>query len=56
MAALFWLPLIIPTVICVLLASGFTIIQPNDSRVVTFFGRYMGTLRQSGFLYTVRSA
>lgn len=37
----------------VLLLSGFTIIQPNDARVVTFFGRYMGTLRQSGFLYTI---
>lgn len=37
----------------VVLLSGFTIIQPNEARVVTFFGRYMGTLRQSGFLYTI---
>ena len=40
-------------VIGVLLATGFTIIQPNEARVLTFFGRYMGTLRQSGFLYTI---
>jgi regulator of protease activity HflC (stomatin/prohibitin superfamily) len=53
-AALFLWPLIIPiAIIGVLFASGFTIIQPNDARVITFFGRYVGTLRQSGFLYTV---
>ena len=52
-ALLFW-PLIIPiAVICVLTASGFTVIQPNEARVVTFFGRYIGTLRQNGFLFTV---
>ncbi len=54
LGALFFWPIIIPIVIVgVLFASGFTIIQPNDSRVVTFFGRYIGTLRESGFLYTV---
>ena len=53
-AALIWPPLAIPVaVIGVLLATGFTIIQPNEARVLTFFGRYMGTLRQSGFLYTI---
>lgn len=53
-AAVFFWPLLIPiAVIGVLVASGFTVIQPNESRVVTFFGRYVGTLRQSGFLYTV---
>jgi regulator of protease activity HflC (stomatin/prohibitin superfamily) len=40
-------------IVGVLLASGFTIIQPNDSRVITFFGSYKGTLRQNGFLYTI---
>lgn len=53
-AAIFFWPIIIPiAIIGVLFASGFTVIQPNESRVVTFFGRYIGTLRQSGFLYTV---
>jgi len=53
-AALVFPPLAIAfAVIGVLLASGFTIIQPNDSRVITFFGKYKGTLRQSGFLYTI---
>jgi regulator of protease activity HflC (stomatin/prohibitin superfamily) len=52
--ALFFWPLAVPiAVIGVILLSGFTIIQPNEARVVTFFGRYMGTLRDSGFLYTI---
>ncbi len=53
-AALIKLPLAIPVIVIgVLLATGFTIIQPNESRVITFFGIYKGTLRQSGFLYTI---
>lgn len=53
-SAVFFWPIIIPIgVVGLLFASGFTVIQPNESRVVTFFGRYVGTLRQSGFLYTV---
>jgi regulator of protease activity HflC (stomatin/prohibitin superfamily) len=54
LAALVRPPLAIPVaVIAVLFVTGFTVIQPNDSRVVTFFGDYKGTLRQSGFLYTI---
>lgn len=30
---------------------GFMIIQPNQSRVLTFFGRYGGTVRQVGFYW-----
>jgi len=53
-AAVVFLPLVVPVaVIGVLLATGFTIIQPNEARVITFFGSYKGTLRQSGFLYTI---
>lgn len=53
-AALVFLPLVVlVAVIGVLLATGFTIIQPNEARVITFFGSYKGTLRQSGFLYTI---
>lgn len=29
--------------------GGFTIIQPNDSRVLILFGKYIGTIRDSGF-------
>ncbi len=29
--------------------GGFTIVQPNESKVLVFFGKYIGTLRDSGF-------
>jgi len=47
-------PLVIGlAVVAFLAASGFTVIQPNSVRVITFFGRYVGTLRENGFLYTI---
>ncbi len=30
---------------------GFMIVEPNQSRVLTFFGRYSGTVRQNGFFW-----
>lgn len=40
-------------VIIFLLFSGFTIIQPNEAKVITFFGKYVGTIKENGFLYTI---
>ena len=31
---------------------GFMVIQPNQSRVLTFFGRYSGTVVDNGFFWT----
>lgn len=31
--------------------NGFTMIQPNDSRVLIFLGKYTGTIRESGFFW-----
>lgn len=31
--------------------GGFTVIQPNDSRVLILFGKYIGTIRDSGFYW-----
>ncbi|MBO7490693.1 MAG: SPFH domain-containing protein [Bacteroidales bacterium] len=42
---------IILTFIYILHCIGFMIIQPNQSRVLTFFGRYSGTVRQNGFFW-----
>jgi regulator of protease activity HflC (stomatin/prohibitin superfamily) len=36
-----------------ILASGFTMVKPNSSRVITFLGRYVGTVRRTGFSWTV---
>ena len=52
--ALILLPIfggIILTFIYILHCIGFMIIQPNQSRVLTFFGRYSGTVRQNGFFW-----
>jgi regulator of protease activity HflC (stomatin/prohibitin superfamily) len=29
--------------------NGFVIVQPNQAKVATFLGRYLGTIRRSGF-------
>ena len=29
--------------------NGFIVVQPNQAKVATFLGRYLGTVRQSGF-------
>lgn len=34
------------------LASGFTVVNPNDARVVQFAGRYIGSVRDAGFYLT----
>jgi regulator of protease activity HflC (stomatin/prohibitin superfamily) len=39
--------------IIIVIACSLTIAQPNQARVVTFFGRYMGSIRESGFWMTV---
>ena len=31
--------------------AGFFIVQPNQSRVLTFFGKYDGTVKENGFMW-----
>lgn len=46
--AILWI--FIPMIfVIILLASGFVIVQPNDSRVLILFGKYIGTVRDSGY-------
>ncbi|SDW68882.1 SPFH domain-containing protein [Paenibacillus sp. PDC88] len=40
-------------VVAVLLATGMTVVQPNQAMVLTFFGKYMGVIRDSGFYMTI---
>ncbi|WP_066632679.1 SPFH domain-containing protein [Desulfolucanica intricata] len=42
--------LILPTL---LLSTGIIIVQPNQAKVLTFFGRYMGSIRESGIWLTI---
>jgi len=38
--------------ICGLLFSGLYIVQPNEAKVITFFGRYVGSTINDGFWWT----
>ncbi|WP_010098866.1 SPFH domain-containing protein [Ornithinibacillus scapharcae] len=40
-------------VLVIVLGSGITLIQPNQSVVVIFLGRYMGTIRREGIVLTI---
>lgn len=44
---------IIIVVLVLILASGLTIIQPNEAKALTFFGNYIGTIRDAGLFMTV---
>ncbi len=39
-------------VIALVMFGGFFTVQPNESRVLTFFGTYTGSVRDSGFWFT----
>jgi regulator of protease activity HflC (stomatin/prohibitin superfamily) len=36
-----------------IVGSGFTVVEPKIARVVIFLGRYAGTIRRTGFTWTV---
>ena len=36
-----------------ILASGILIVQPNEAKVITFFGRYIGSIKEAGLWLTV---
>jgi regulator of protease activity HflC (stomatin/prohibitin superfamily) len=40
-------------IIFVLVVSGFTVLNPNEARVIQFFGRYVGSVTRAGFHYTL---
>ena len=35
-----------------LVLGGFYVVQPNEARVLVFFGRYIGSVRESGFWFS----
>lgn len=40
-------------IVAIVLGSGITLIQPNQSVVIIFLGKYMGTVRREGVVITV---
>jgi len=47
----FWGLLFIISVIFVILFKGLLIVNPNESKVVVFFGKYVGTIVDNGFFF-----
>ena len=43
---------IVWTLVLALALTGFAMVQPNQSRVVVLFGRYLGTVRRNGWIWT----
>src|SRR5699024_11326751 len=41
------------TVLVLILLAGLTIVKPNEAKVILLFGKYLGTIRQEGLIYTV---
>lgn len=42
---------ILSIVIAIFIAPGFIMVQPNNSRVLLLFGKYIGTIKQNGFYW-----
>jgi regulator of protease activity HflC (stomatin/prohibitin superfamily) len=38
-------------ILSIILPAGFFVVQPNEARVLVLFGKYIGTVRESGFWY-----
>lgn len=47
-----WIAGIVAVVLAAIASTGITIIAPKHSRVVTFFGKYLGTVRANGLRWT----
>ncbi|MFP7494655.1 SPFH domain-containing protein [Terribacillus saccharophilus] len=46
-------PAILLFIVAVLLMTGVVIVPPNQAYVVTFFGKYVGTIRANGLFLTI---
>lgn len=44
---------IVITLLLIVMLTGFTVIQPNQAKVFTLFGNYLGVIKQEGFWFTV---
>ena len=42
---------IILVVLSIFISGGLTVINPNQARVCTFFGKYVGTIKENGLLF-----
>lgn len=49
-----WVPFVLSAivfVVAIIFSCGFAMIEPNEAKVLTFFGKYVGTFRKVGFYW-----
>lgn len=44
---------VVAGILGIIISTGMMIVQPNVAKVVIFFGTYLGTVRESGFWFTI---
>lgn len=44
---------IVVFVIALILSTGLVLVKPNDAKVILFFGKYLGTIREAGLWWSV---
>jgi regulator of protease activity HflC (stomatin/prohibitin superfamily) len=44
---------VIGSLAVLVIVVGFTVVNPNEAKVIQFFGRYVGSIRDAGFYWTV---
>jgi regulator of protease activity HflC (stomatin/prohibitin superfamily) len=44
---------VVGAILFILIISGFVVVNPNEARVIQFFGRYVGSIRRAGYHWTV---
>ncbi|MDF2904539.1 MAG: hypothetical protein K0S25_2177 [Bacillus sp. (in: firmicutes)] len=47
------IPFVVLALIAAVLLTGFTINQPNQAKVITLFGSYLGVIKQEGFWLSI---
>ena len=51
LSGLYVVLLILVGIFDLLIIIGITVVQPNYATVLTFFGKYVGTIKQNGLLF-----
>jgi regulator of protease activity HflC (stomatin/prohibitin superfamily) len=46
-----WIAILIAFIAFIFFSCGFCMQEPNEAKVLTFFGRYVGTFRKTGFYW-----
>ena len=47
----FFLMFVLLLIASIIFSCGFSMLEPNEAKVMTFFGRYVGTFRKNGFYW-----